>query len=64
VDDTKVAAFPDFGEIIRANNQGAFLPSGLVFNERANAVHRSMQNIFRRFVKVFGRPQHPLGAFR
>jgi len=62
VDDTRVAAFPDFGEIIKANNQRAFLPRTLVCNELANAVHRSMQNIFRRFINVFARPEHPLAV--
>jgi ABC-type glycerol-3-phosphate transport system substrate-binding protein len=45
VNDTEVAAFPDVGEIIKAKDQGVFLPRTLVFNELADAVHRSMQSI-------------------
>jgi multiple sugar transport system substrate-binding protein len=45
VDDAEVAAFPDVGEIIKAKDQGVSLPRTLVFNELADAVHRSVQNI-------------------
>jgi hypothetical protein len=59
VDDTKIAAFPDFREIIKANNQGVFPARTFVFNKLASAVHRSMQNVFRRFInfiRVAGTP--------
>ena len=37
--------FPDVDEIIKAIDNGIFLPRTLVFNELADAMHRAVQKI-------------------
>jgi multiple sugar transport system substrate-binding protein len=44
-DDPLVKDFPHVDEIIRARDQGVFLPRTLVYNELADAMHRAVQKI-------------------
>ena len=44
-DNPEVQKFPYVNEIIRAKDQGVFLPRTLVFNELADAMHRGVQKI-------------------
>ena len=37
--------FPYVNEIIRAKDEGVFLPRSLVFNELADSMHRAVQKI-------------------
>ncbi len=40
-----VKSYPGFDEIIKARDNGVFLPRTLVFNELADALHRAIQNV-------------------
>jgi len=44
-DNPAVKAYPYVDEIIKARDQGVFLPRTLVFNELADAMHRAVQDI-------------------
>lgn len=44
-DNPEVQKFPYVNEIIKATNQGVFLPRTLVFNELADAMHRAVQKV-------------------
>ncbi len=44
-DNAEVQKFPYVNEIIKAKDQGVFLPRSLVFNELADAMHRGVQKI-------------------
>jgi len=44
-DNPEVQKFPYVNEIIKAKNEGVFLPRSLVFNELADSMHRAVQNI-------------------
>jgi multiple sugar transport system substrate-binding protein len=44
-DNAEVQKFPYVSEIIKAKDEGVFLPRSLVFNELADAMHRGVQKI-------------------
>ncbi len=44
-DSPEVQKFPYVNEIIKAKDQGVFLPRTLVFNELADAMHRAVQKV-------------------
>jgi ABC-type glycerol-3-phosphate transport system substrate-binding protein len=44
-DHPSVKDFPDLNAIIRAKDNGVFLPRSLVYNELTDALHRAVQNI-------------------
>jgi multiple sugar transport system substrate-binding protein len=44
-DNPAVKEFPDVAEIIKAKDQGVFLPRSVVYTELADAVHRGVQKI-------------------
>ena len=44
-DNPAVKSYPHVDEIIKARDQGVFLPRTLVFNELADAMHRAVQEI-------------------
>ncbi len=44
-DNPEVQKFPNVNEIIRAKDDGVFLPRTLVFNELADAMHRAVQKV-------------------
>ncbi|MCC7275332.1 MAG: extracellular solute-binding protein [Alphaproteobacteria bacterium] len=44
-DNPEVRKFPNIDEIIKATNQGVYLPRTIVYNELADAVHRGVQRI-------------------
>jgi ABC-type glycerol-3-phosphate transport system substrate-binding protein len=44
-DNAEVQKFPYVNEIIKAKDEGVFLPRTLVFNELADAMHRGVQKI-------------------
>ena len=44
-DNPEVQKFPYVNEIIKAKDEGVFLPRSLVFNELANSMHRAVQKI-------------------
>jgi len=44
-DNAEVQKFPYVNEIIKAKDEGVFLPRSLVFNELADAMHRGVQKI-------------------
>jgi ABC-type glycerol-3-phosphate transport system substrate-binding protein len=44
-DSPQVQIFPYVNEIIKAKDQGVFLPRTLVFNELADSMHRGVQKI-------------------
>ena len=45
VDNPKVKEFPDVDEILRAKDEGVYLPRTIAFNELADAMHRAVQRI-------------------
>ncbi len=45
IDNPAVKSYAGFDEIIRARDEGVFLPRTLVFNEVADAMHRAVQNV-------------------
>jgi multiple sugar transport system substrate-binding protein len=45
VDNPAVKAFPQVDEIIKARDQGVFLPRTLVYNELADAMHKAVQKV-------------------
>ena len=44
-DNPEVQKFPYVNEIIRAKDEGVFLPRSLVFNELADSMHRAVQKV-------------------
>jgi multiple sugar transport system substrate-binding protein len=44
-DNPAVSSFPDVAEIIKAKDQGVYLPRTIVYNELADAMHRAVQKI-------------------
>jgi multiple sugar transport system substrate-binding protein len=44
-DNPDVKSFPNVDEVIRAKDQGVFLPRTVVYNELADAMHRAVQKI-------------------
>jgi maltose-binding protein MalE len=44
-DNPEVQKFAHVNEIIRAKDNGVFLPRSLVFNELADAMHRAVQKV-------------------
>ena len=44
-DNPEVQKFPYVNEIIKAKDEGVFLPRSLVFNELADSMHRAVQKI-------------------
>jgi ABC-type glycerol-3-phosphate transport system substrate-binding protein len=44
-DNPKVQSFPQIAEVLKARDQGVFLPRTPVYNELADAVHRAVQRV-------------------
>jgi multiple sugar transport system substrate-binding protein len=45
MDNPEVTSFPNVDEIIKAKDQGVYLPRTVVYNELADAIHRAVQKI-------------------
>jgi multiple sugar transport system substrate-binding protein len=55
VDSPEVRQFPHVDEIIKAKDQGVYLPRTVVYNELADAVHRGVQRIMLNRADTAGR---------